>query len=426
MLTFLTLLLGIVSGPHAIALNAPPGTASIELLLDGEPVEYRNAPPWEFRVDFGSAPAPHHLDAIARDTRGAEIGRARQRVNFPRPAAEAALALLPGKGGTGRVARLAWESTVGARPEKVTVTFDGNPLAAPDPEQIELPPFVPERLHFLRAVADFRMRISATAEISFGGRARDETQKELTAFPVRAPDGRLPAPEAMDGWFLANSAPLRVVATEEDDPSIVVVLDGDGQSAFRRMGGTRVLLDATGKWRGKPSVRTLLAYPNFTVGSQTAHEVFPRSYPASMGRGLQWVLADRFVASPWDGRACPRLADAVVAAALTAAEYSHPRAVVLVLTGNPDASFRSARAARAYLSDLGVPLVVWLAGTAAPVAALDWGGGEDVHTRAALRAAVKSLEAALDEQRIVWVEGAHLPQSIAVSPMAAAGVALAR
>jgi hypothetical protein len=132
------------------------------------------------------------------------------------------------------------------------------------------------------------------------------------------------------------------------------------------------------------------------------------------------------VASPWDGRACPRLADAVVAAALTAADYSHPRAVVLVLTGNPDASFRSARAAQSYLADLGVPLVVWLAGPAAPVAALDWGGGEDVHTRAALRAAVKSLEAALDEQRIVWVEGAHLPQAIAVSPKATAGVAIAR
>ena len=69
---------------------------------------------------------------------------------------------------------------------------------------------------------------------------------------------------------------------------------------------------------------------------------------------------------------------------------------------------------------------MWITGPAAPAAALDWGGGEDVRTRPALRAAVKSLEAALDEQRIVWVEGAHLPQSIDVSPKAAAGVALAR
>jgi hypothetical protein len=423
-LTFLTLLLGIVSGPRAIALNAPPDTASIELFLDGEPAKYRSAPPWKFMVDFGSVPAPHHLDAIARNARGAEIGRARQRVNFPRLATEAALALLPGKGGTGRVARLVWESAVAAQPEKVTVTFDGKPLAAPNPERIELPPFVPERLHFLRAVADFPTGVSATAETTFGGRARDKTEKELTAFPVRVPRGTLPAPETMDGWFLANGAPLRVVATEESDPSIVVVLDADGPSAFRRMRDARILPGATGTFRGDPPVRTLLAYPSFAAGSQTDYDVFPRSYPVSTRRGLLPVLADVFV--PWDGLTCPRLADAVVAAALTAAEYSHPRAVVLVLTGNPDASALSARAARSYLSDLGVPLVVWLTGSAAPVAAFDWGGGVDVHTRAALRPAVRSLEAALDEQRIVWVEGAHLPQSIAVSPKATAGVAIAR
>jgi hypothetical protein len=423
-LTFLTLLLGIVSGSRAIALNAPPDTASVELLLDGERVGLRRAPPWEFILDLGEAPAPHHLDAIARNARGAEIGRARQRVNLPRPAAEAALALLPGKGGTGRIATLAWESIVAARPEKVTVTFDGKPLAAADPERIELPPFVPEQLHFLRAVLDFQLGVSATAEITFGGRNRDETQKELTAIPVRAPGGKLPAPEAMDGWFLAGGAPLRVAAVEEDKPSIVFVLDADGPSAFRRMQAAQVLPGATGSFRGSPSVRTLLAYPEFTEGSQTSYDVFPRSTPSSKGRGLLAVLANVFV--PWDGLARPRLADAVAAAAFAAAEYSHPRVVVVVHTGNPDASFLSARAARAYLSDLGVPLVVWTTGPATPVAALDWGGGEEVRTRGALRTAVKSLEAALDEQRIVWVEGAHLPQSIAVSPKAASGVAIAR
>jgi hypothetical protein len=423
-LTFLTLLLGIASGPRAIALNAPPDTASIELLLDGERVGLRRAPPWEFAVDFGSTPAPHYLDAIARNARGAEIGRARQRVNFPGPATEAALALLPGKGGTGRVARLAWESVVAARPEKVTVTFDGKPLPAPDPERIELPPFVPERLHFLRAILDFKPGVSATAEVTFGGRDRDETSKELTAFPVSTPRGKLPAPEAMDGWFFADGAPLRVVAMEEGEPSIVLVLDADGPPTFRRMQNAGVLPRITGSFRGSTSVRTLLSYPDVATGSRTAYDVFPRSYPTLTGRGLLAILADVYV--PWDGLACPRLADAVAAAALAAAEYSHPRVVVLVLTGNPDASVLSARAARAYLSDLGVPLVVWTTGPAAPVAALDWGGGESVRTRGALRAAVKSLEAALDEQRIVWVEGAHLPQSIAVSAKAASGVVLVR
>ena len=86
----------------------------------------------------------------------------------------------------------------------------------------------------------------------------------------------------------------------------------------------------------------------------------------------------------------------------------------------------SARAARSYLADLGVPLAVWTAAPGTPVAALDWGGGTDVRTRSALRAAVRSLETALGEQRIVWVEGTHLPQSIQLSGRAPAGLTLVR
>jgi hypothetical protein len=41
-------------------------------------------------------------------------------------------------------------------------------------------------------------------------------------------------------------------------------------------------------------------------------------------------------------------------------------------------------------------------------------------------AAVRDLESAVQEQRIVWVEGAHLPQSIFVTAGAPAGVAVAR
>ncbi|MEO8054170.1 MAG: hypothetical protein ABI768_03390, partial [Acidobacteriota bacterium] len=113
MLTFQTLLLGIVAGPREIDLAAPAGTAAVEIFLDGEGVARRTAPPWTFAVDFGAAPAPHHLDAVARDARGVELGRVRQRVNLPKPEAEAVLALLPGKGGKGRVASLRWEGAVG-------------------------------------------------------------------------------------------------------------------------------------------------------------------------------------------------------------------------------------------------------------------------------------------------------------------------
>ena len=83
MLTFLTLLLGIVWGPRAIELSAPVGTAAVEIFLDGESVGLKAKAPWTFVCNLGPAPAPHSLDAVARDARGAEIGRARLKVNVP-------------------------------------------------------------------------------------------------------------------------------------------------------------------------------------------------------------------------------------------------------------------------------------------------------------------------------------------------------
>lgn len=172
MLTFLTLLLGVVWGQQTLELNAPAGTAAVEIFLDGNSLARRHRPPWTFLVDLGPAPAPHHLDAVAFDARGTEIGRVRQKLNVPRRDAEATLALLPGKGGTGRAARLDWESLVHPAPLRVTVSFDGRPLAFTDPRRIELPPFVPEQVHFLRAVVQLERGFRAEAEITFGGRAR--------------------------------------------------------------------------------------------------------------------------------------------------------------------------------------------------------------------------------------------------------------
>ena len=285
MLTFLTLLLGIVAGPREVELGVPDGTAAVEVLLDGERVGLLRAAPWILVVDFGAVPAPHHLDAVARDADGSAIGRARQRVNVPRLEVEAVLALVPGRGGTGRVARLAWEGAVGAVPREVTVRFDGRPLAAPDPARIELPPFVPERLHFLHAAVEFDRGARAEAEITFGGRDRDETSRELAAIPMRALGGKLPSPDAMADWLAADGAPLRVVGSEKGEGSIVFVLDADGPAAFRQMRDSSIFPSKAGVFRGEPEVRMLLAYCAEERGAQAAYDVFPRSFPAYLRNG---------------------------------------------------------------------------------------------------------------------------------------------
>ncbi len=336
MLTFLTLLIGIVWGPREIELDAPARTSSVEILLDGERVARRIGPPWTFIVDLGPAPEPHYLDAVARDARGAEVGRARQKLNLPRPEIEAALALLPGTGGKGRAARLVWEGAVGPVASRATASFDGAPIPAPDPARIELPTFVPGRLHFLRASVEFGMGPGAEAEITFGGRARDETSSELTAVAVRVPRGKLPPPSAMGGWLADGREPLRVAAVEDGDASILFVIDADAQGIFSRMARGALFNTRVGTFKGDPEIRTLAAYPERRPGARTSYDVYPRSFPAPIVRGMMAILAEAF--TPWDGLSCPRYADAVFAAGLRASAWSHPRAVVLVLTGNPDES----------------------------------------------------------------------------------------
>ena len=228
----------------------------------------------------------------------------------------------------------------------------------------------------------------------------------------------------MSGWLAANGEPLRVVATEGGEASIVFVLDADSPPAFREVADWSIFPTRAGTFRGEPEVRMLLAYGTEESGARTTYDVFPRSFPAYLRRGLVHALAD--VYPPGEVLPCPRMADAATAAGLLAASWSHPRAIVIVLTGNPDASLLSAAEARSYLADLGVPVFVWTAASAALDAAAPWGPARSVKTRADVSAAVRDLESAVQEQRIVWVEGAHLPQSIFVTAAAPAGVAVAR
>jgi hypothetical protein len=93
--------------------------------------------------------------------------------------------------------------------------------------------------------------------------------------------------------------------------------------------------------------------------------------------------------------------------------------VVLVLGGHEqDASRYSPEVVRRYLAAVHVPLFVWSlygAGNSAARAWMEsWGKVEDISTLPRLEAAVSRLKAELDSQRIVWLDGRHLPQAIAL------------
>jgi hypothetical protein len=94
------------------------------------------------------------------------------------------------------------------------------------------------------------------------------------------------------------------------------------------------------------------------------------------------------------------------------------RAVVVVagaegLRDNPESVLRT----REFLSAIGVPLVVW---TPVPrklrPASCPWGEVVDVRTYGDLYDADNALQKLLRRQRVVWVEGNHLPQDLALAP----------
>ena len=120
-------------------------------------------------------------------------------------------------------------------------------------------------------------------------------------------------------------------------------------------------------------------------------------------------------------------ADAVAVAALLALYKNQRRAILLVFDDrDTDASRSDAALVRGYLESIRVPLAVWTPGRGKGPAAAAWGRVEAVGTMKEMRAAFERLKENLDAQRIIWVGGRHLPQSITLSPEAAAVVELAR
>ncbi len=445
MVAFVSLFVGLIAGSQTVQLLVGAPVAAVEVFLDGRSLGVLEGEPWGLACDFGEEVQPHELLAVARDGEGREIGRARQRLNLPAGHSRADVVLEGGTGGSGVVARLAWASVVAAEPAAVTATFDGQPLRVEDPRRIELPPHDPRKLHFFRAELDFPENVSAVVERAFGGTYADEISAELTALPVRLEERRrLPDPAELDGWFVGRGEPLRVVATEEGAADLVVVRDPAAQAAverFRyqqradltRFPGLAVFEDPKESLRGLLPLgrgcRVRFLWPLTERREQRGALTYDLLLPptedfSSAGGGLYWLLLDKRPPAV-RGRAT-RLADAVAVAGLLAAGRDRRRAVLLLADGRgEDASQISPASARRYLESLRVPFFAWAPDAADLLAERGWGPVETVGSLRALEDVYRDLDRALDGQRIVWLDGMHLPQDIALSALAE-GIELAR
>ena len=96
-----------------------------------------------------------------------------------------------------------------------------------------------------------------------------------------------------------------------------------------------------------------------TSGQEMNVLLFPPSSDVDSGKlgMLQFVLSA--LGPPVDESTPRRFADAVVVAGLSAVTGAQRRAVVLIVSRQPDASLHDPGAVRRYLEAIGVPLFVW-------------------------------------------------------------------
>jgi hypothetical protein len=416
--SFVTLLLGLVTGVHPVSVAVTGPVAAVELRLDGAKVGVASGPPWTVRCDFGHALRPHKLEAIATASDGRALDTTVQWVNVPRPRAEVSLSLESERNSPPTAVLVSWNSLEFDRPKRIEATLDGAPIAAPD-SRIALPKNLGASTHLFTVRAVFPHGVIATSELAFGGAIGEEASTELTAVPIVFPWNRdPPSPNEMSGWLEARGQPLSVVAVERGAAEVVIVRDfgaGDLRDRWRGqlVGGNLAVRDAA---------RLLLPGASEKRRSDETVFLFDLS-PRYLGSevGIPWILASL---EP-DAGAGKRqsLADAVCVAALHAAGNNAPRSVVLVLgNARDDQSEHGVAAARSYLRDLRVPLVVWTVDDGQNPSTAEWlaHGHAPILNYGQLGRAVRELRSALADQAIVWVRGRHLPQDIRATKLGAA------
>lgn len=428
MITFVTLFLGLFLGVQPVEVRVDPRVAEVELVLDGAPEGRLTGPGWRGTIDFGQQLEPHRLEAVALDRDGRELERAVRWVNLPRPPAEADLFLERTADG-GRAVRLVWGNVLGTRPHAVRFELDGRPLPQADLSGAVLPALDERTVHFVRAELDFPDNVSTSAELVFGGGFQDAVDTELTAVALEVEGRHKLSAEALEGRLSAGGEPLQVVAVEEGGIDLVLVPDAGAMSVLRHMAlglerqrsahvaigtalehleeGLRHTLPLPREMR----LRVLWPFPQVRPGeSGVPFNLFVTTPELThTDGGLLWLLSR--VQPPAGLDPTPRLATAVAVASTVGAARNRRRAVVVLWTGDGgDRSEVGAVEVRRYLERLRVPLYTWslVEETEAP----GWGESVDASNELRLERAFRRLCRDLDRQRIAWVSGTWLPQTI--------------
>ena len=434
MIAFASLFLGLVVGIAPVAVLVESPVAAVVIELDGKPAGRIERAPWFLSVDFGADLLPHELVARALDRTGKELGLVRQFVNLPRPPAEVEILLERDALGHPVAARFSGESLLAFGPPRVAVTFDDKPLPVGAPNRVALPGYDPEARHVLTVELEYSPAVRSRADAVFGGGASSVARSELTAVPVRSTaGGAVPEAAALEGAIRRAGQPLKVAAVEAGPALVCVVRGPSVRAALKALGagGKTTMAFLPGTSRRLPQFdrdasRGMMALERedrlrFTwpIARTAAPGVQLYDHSGDFNgayAGVHFLLTR--VEHPGPYGKDLRLADAAAVAGLEATASGSRRAVVLVLGDETeDRSRETPQAVRRYLEAIRVPLFVWsLKNPAVQPLAKAWGTVADVSSFVQLEQAVARLKETLAAQRIVWIEGRHLPQEITLSP----------
>ena len=445
MIEFVTLFLGLVSGPQMVELQADTTVLAVELRLDGEMVATLGAPPWEAEVDLGPELLPRRLTAVALDAAGEEISRATQWLNVPRSEAEVTLLLEHDDDGRPVAVRVAWETTLAPTPVAISAQLNGRELEVEDPRRVDLGRVDPTRFNFLEVVLEFDGGVVARAQLAFGGAYTGTTDAALTAFPIsRRWRGTTPDLASMSVWFAGEHEPVRVVAVDKGPADIIVLRAPEVLEAMIRLKGlpdrsqspgsgnaslgpAHLMANASPSSRLQQALRfdrshrpRLMSSRSRRASGETLRmEQFPISPELSPGAVGMYGLLSKEVVIPGLSNET-RLWDAAAVAVLQVAGSNRRRGVVVVLAGgSADRSHHDSVAVRRFAERLNVPLFVWcLESELEPTPECSDVAG--MSTFKELRQAMRSFTDELDSQRIVWLEGSHAPTTIQLTPAARA------
>lgn len=435
MIAFAFAFLGLILGPHQIALVVEGDVALVRVELDGNLVAELTGEPWSFECDFGPELHPHKLEAIAFNSLDREISRTRQLINLPRARAEAALILESDDAGSPNTARLIWQHIEYAGAELVAFRFDGEELALVAPGRVQLPDYDPSSLHLLEAELQFPDGAHYRAELSITGRTGFGADADLTGLTLVAPQGTQLEVEDLGGWFARQGQPVEAAGLERAPAKIVMVVDETAIPALRRLAqyGSSLTTRSTQLRQGE-QLRFL--FPNARQGgaSGVPSRLFSISQPFSAADGsIPWILTRLQPPEPSPAR---RVNDAVAVAAVEAAAGNRPRAVVLVLGKElEDTSAYGITEVENFLRELRVPLFVWWTGQPLSRTVSEdkrpltvntpWGKATDISSRNRIADATETLRLELDSQLTVWIEGSYLPHEIELTNQAPRTIRLA-